>query len=157
VWEPALTWISSLARIPRLDSDVPVVSRAVPMAVAGVGAELEDVAEPDALEAADAEDAVEVPVDDVELPEGCSRLSTSEISWELTRFKAVLLAILDRPFDRFVIALPITLINESSADTVWFWAFAWLQYVWSCCQKEGVLPMLLVIGPVALNALPIDY
>jgi hypothetical protein len=126
VLEPALTWKSSLARIPRLDSDVPVVSRAVPMAVAGVGAELEDVAEPDALEAADAEDAVEVPVD-VELPEGCSKLWTSEISWELTRFKAVLLAILERPLDRVVIALPITLINESSADTVWFWACAWLQ------------------------------
>jgi hypothetical protein len=123
VLEPALTWKSSLARIPRLDSDVPVVSRAVPMAVAGVGAELEDAAEPDALEAADVED----PVDDVELPEGCSKLWTSEISWELTRFKAVLLAILERPLDRVVIALPITLINESSADTVWFWACAWLQ------------------------------
>ena len=115
---PALTWISSFARIPRLDSDVPVVSRAVPMPIAGVGAELEDVAEPDALEAADAEDAVEAPDDVVELPEGCSKLSTSDTSVELTRFKAVPLAMPERPFDRLTIALLITLMSAFSADVV---------------------------------------
>ena len=119
MWEPALTWISSFARIPRLDSDVPVVSRAEPMATAGVGAELEDVAEPDALEAADAEDPVEAPDDVVvELPEGCSKFSTSDTSWELTRLRAVPLAMPERPFDRLTIALLITLMSAVSADVV---------------------------------------
>jgi hypothetical protein len=95
-----------------------VVSRAVPMAVAGVGAELEDVAEPDALEAADAEDPVVLLGDDVELPEGCSKLSTSDTSWELTRLRAEPLAMPERPFDKLTIALLITLMSALSADVV---------------------------------------
>jgi hypothetical protein len=54
--------------------------------------------------------------DDVELLDGSSTLCIAAVSWELTRFKAVPLAMLARPFAKLVSACPITLISEASAD-----------------------------------------
>lgn len=119
--------ISSPARMPRLDSEAPVVRLAVPVPVAGVGAELEDepedVAALELLEPAEADDAAALPVD-VELPDGCSALCTAATSWELTRLSAVPLAMLERPFDRVVSALAMALISVFSAVADWFCAWA---------------------------------
>ncbi len=43
-------------------------------------------------------------------------LCTAADSAELTRFRASWLAMLDRPWDKVVMASPITLINAASAD-----------------------------------------
>jgi len=112
--------------MPRLESIVSVVSATVPVPVAGLGEEEPELAEAlRALELLDADDWVAALGDDVELPDGgpkeelpeedCNRLCTSDTNWELTRCKAVPLAILDRPFDRVTSALPITLISAVSA------------------------------------------
>lgn len=106
---PAPTLMVPFLKIPRVSSEVLVVSRAVPMPTAGDGAAglLEELEEPEELELA----VDELLDDDVELPAGCSALCTAATSWELTRFKAVPLAMLARPFDKLTIALPITLIR----------------------------------------------
>jgi hypothetical protein len=120
---PALTVIAPFLRIPRLDSVVLVVTGAVPVPLAGEPEELDD---PEAaegleeleLEVVEADDPLDVlGDDDVEPPDvACSALCTAADSSELTRFKAVPLAMLARPFAKLVSAWPITLISESSAD-----------------------------------------
>ena len=55
-------------RIPKLESEVFAVSRVVPVSVAGRGAALDELDEPDAPEDVELEDELD-PVDDVELPE----------------------------------------------------------------------------------------
>jgi hypothetical protein len=97
------------------DSKVPVVSGAVPIAVAGEPEDVEELEEPEFEdEEGDAVEALDD--DDVELPdEGCSALCIAAVSSVLTRFKAVPLAILARPFAKLVSAWPITSISEASA------------------------------------------
>jgi hypothetical protein len=87
----ALTVIVPPGRIPRLDSGVPVVNRAVPIAVAGAPDELEALEEPEELEELeDVEDPLDpLDDDDVELPEGFNTCCTSDEISLLTRFRAV--------------------------------------------------------------------
>ncbi len=107
-----------------MDSEVPVVSGTVPVPVAGEGpAELAELEEPEELEFDD-DDPVELfDDDDVELLP-CNAACTAAVSSELTRFKAMPLAMLASPFASSVIAVPITLISESSADEAADWACA---------------------------------
>ena len=86
-------------RIPRLDSVVPVVSATLPIAVAGAPDVLvvPDDPEPD-------EDDAPVALDDDELELPRNTLSTAAVRSELTRFKAVPLAMLESPFPRLVSA-----------------------------------------------------
>jgi hypothetical protein len=72
--------------------------------------------EPAVLEELDEDAAVLLDDDDVELPDGLSNCSTSAEILLLTRFKAVWLAMLARPFAKLVSAWPITLISASSAE-----------------------------------------
>ncbi len=104
--------------MPRVASEVPVVSGAVPIPIAGEPVVLAECEEPEELELADDDEPVELPGDDdVEPPVStCSAFCTAADSSELTRFKAVPLARLDRPFDSSTMAAPITLISESCAD-----------------------------------------
>ena len=97
-------------RNPRLDSEVLVVSGTVPVPVAGVGVA---GAEFDVGAAAALDDDVEVDVEVLDEPPRA--LCTAADNSESTRFKAVLLAMLARPFPRFVSAWAITLISEASA------------------------------------------
>jgi hypothetical protein len=92
---PALTEIVPFGRIPRLASEVPVVTGTEPMAVAG---EPDELAE--AVEEAEFEEDEELvaPLDDV-VPDGFNAASTAAVSAELTRFKAVWLAMLASPLD----------------------------------------------------------
>ena len=87
---PALTVIVPPGRTPRLDSEVPVVNRAVLIAVAGEPAELEALEGPEELELEDVDDPV-APLDDddVELPDGFNACCTSDEISLLTRFRAV--------------------------------------------------------------------
>ncbi len=97
-------------KIPRLDSVELDVSGTVPVPVAGVGVAAAEF-EAEVVEALDED------VDDVEvLVEPLRTLCTAADSSELTRFKAVSLAILAKPFPRFVSAWAITLISEASAE-----------------------------------------
>lgn len=122
---PSLTVTVPLAGIPSVNSDVLAVSGTVPVPLAAAGEELEFAA-PEEL----AEDEEEEPVeplddDDDEAPDSdCSALWTAADSALLTRFKAVWLAMLDRPFDKVVMAAPIDEISASSADDTWLWACA---------------------------------
>lgn len=50
-----------------------------------------------------------------------SALCTAAESSVLTRFKAVWLAMLERPLDKLVTASPMTLISAESADVAWAW------------------------------------
>lgn len=105
VLSPALTVIMPPARIPRVDSGVPKVSGAVPVATAGFAEEL--------LWLEELEEGVEPVVDEPVLP---SRMfSIAADSWEFTRFKAVLLAILARPLPKLVSAELIAFMTESLA------------------------------------------
>jgi hypothetical protein len=106
------------AGIPRVNSEVLVVSDDVPVPVAGEEelAALDWLEVPEEPELEADEDAVEALADgNVESPRDCSALCTAAESSELTRFKAVSLAMLERPFDRLVSADPMTLISVSSA------------------------------------------
>lgn len=113
--------------MPRLESVVLVVSGTVPTPTAGEPVEL---AEPDPED-----DEVDEPLepleplapldDDDELPDWlCSAACTAAVSSELTRLSAMPLAMLALPFASSVIAVPITLINELSADEACDWACA---------------------------------
>ncbi len=98
-------------KIPSVDSDVLVVSGAVPVPVAGEP-EVPDAPVPEELE------LVEAPLDDEEAEppdEPSNTCCTSAVIWLLTRFKAVALAMLARPFARLVSAVPITLMSAVSA------------------------------------------
>jgi len=106
---PALTLMVPFGSIPSVDSDVLAVIRAVPIPVAGVATG----AETDELELGDG--VVELLDEDVELPEGSSRLCIAAESWVLTRVSASPLAMLARPFAKLVSAWPITLMSEASA------------------------------------------
>ena len=89
------------------------MSGAVPVPVAGAAEELEE--EPLELEL---EDPVELlDDDDVELPD--STLCTRAVISLSTRFKAVWLAMLARPFAWVTSACPIVLMSELSADSAW--------------------------------------
>ncbi len=97
-------------RMPSVDSEVPVVTRAVLVPVAGEAAEA-------ALELEGVEDPLDPPDDDEpELPDGFNTCSTSDVISLLTRFNAVLLAMLAKPFAKFVSAWPMTLISALSAE-----------------------------------------
>ncbi len=63
-------------------------------------------------------------------------------SWELTRCKAVPLAMLASPFPKLVSADCMALITVSVAAIVASGVCAWPQKAWSCCQNDGVLPIL---------------
>lgn len=122
---PAVTVIVPPERIPRLDSGVLVVTGTVPVPVAGVG-EVLDVPE----EEEEAEELAVEPLDDEELElleEDCSACCTSAEIWLLTRFNAVWLAMLARPFTSLVSAVPMVLISDASALDAWLCACAWLQ------------------------------
>lgn len=105
------------AGIPRMDSGVLMLSKAVPVPVAG------EAEEPDELEEGDEE----VEFDDVELVSPDKMLCIAADSWELTRFKAVWLAILARPLPRLVCAVAIALITEVVAAV-------WLSLDWASLQ-----------------------
>ncbi len=107
---PVPTVIVPPGRMPSVDSEVLVVTRAVPIAVAGEPEELE-------VELEVVEDPLD-PLDDdeVELPDGFNACSTNDVISLLTRFNAVLLAMLAKPFAKFVSAWPITLISASAAE-----------------------------------------
>src|ERR1700722_14434479 len=60
----------------------------------------------------------------------------------LVRVNAAWLAMADRPFDFVAWALAITLMSSVFTASVWSLAFPSCQKFWSCCQNEGVLPML---------------
>lgn len=118
---PSLTVTEPFAGIPRVNSEVLGVSGTVPVPTAGepdVLEELEEFETAEELEELedvdpeDDEDAVEA-LDD-ELPcTDCSALCTAAVSWLLTRFKAVWLAMLASPLDRLVSAELITEMSES--------------------------------------------
>ena len=117
---PAPTIIEPPAGMPRVDSEVLVVTGAVPVPIAG-DVEEPDVSDeleaPDEHEPGDDEDVVAALDDDNDVsPRDCSALCTAAESWELTRVKAVSLAMLDRPFDRLLSAEVITLMSESCAE-----------------------------------------
>ena len=118
---PALTVTVPPGRIPSDDNEVPVESRAVPIAVAGEAGVLA------ALDPDEVEDPVEPLVEDVELPEGFNTCSTSAEIWLLVRFKAVWLAMLAKPFAKLVSAWPMTLIRAASADVAASSFWTWLQ------------------------------
>jgi len=140
---PSLTEIFPPARIPRVNSDVVAVSGAVPVPIAGEGAEepAEFELEDDADEPVELLDAAEV-----ELPAlpvvPWSTFWIAAVSWELTRSSAVWFAMLARPDDSVVIALPMTLMRASLCAWAWLARCERLQNVWSCCQNE-TLPTLM--------------
>lgn len=119
---PSLTLNVPPGRIPRARSDVFVVTGTVLVPVAGVTDALDEAV----LVAAEVDDA-SVPLDDELVDVPFSTLCTRAEIWLLTRFKAVSLAMLDRPFDRSVSAVLMVLISESSAVDAWLWACASLQ------------------------------
>ena len=87
----ALTVIVPPGRMPRLDREVPSVSRVVPVKVAGRGAAAAELAELDELEALEVEDDEDaaVPDDDVELPDAdCRTCCTMAEIWLLVRVRA---------------------------------------------------------------------
>ena len=108
---PALIVIVPPGRLPRLDSEVSVVSRAVLIAVAGAPGVLEVLAEP---EPEDDEELLDD--DDVELPDGFNTCSTNDEISVLTRCKAAWLAMLAKPFPKLVSAWAIPLINAAFAE-----------------------------------------
>jgi len=118
-----VTVIVPPARIPKVCSEVPVVSGTVPTAVAGVG-----VAGVEAVEELVLEDEEEL-LDDVEVSPltTCSAFCTSAESAELVRFKAVPLAMLASPLAWSTIAVPITPISEAWALEAEDWACCWDQ------------------------------
>jgi len=94
---PSLTVIVPFARIPSVNSEALAVSGAVPVPTAGEPKVTEEREEPEAVEPEDEdEEAVEPPDDDdvppalLEPPEPpCKALCTADVSWLLTRFRAV--------------------------------------------------------------------
>lgn len=129
---PVVTMIVPPGRIPSVDSDVAVVSGAVPVATAGVAfAVVELVEELELLLELDEEDVLEDPsaVDDTALvsPTSCNACCIADESWELTRLSAVPLARLDSPFDSSSMAVPITLICDAWALDAADCACAWDQ------------------------------
>jgi hypothetical protein len=119
---PAPMLIEPPAGIPSVSSEVLVVSDALPVPVAGELVALEELEDPVELEPDDDEDEDEDdPVEALDdgkavSPKDCRALCTAAESWELTRFKAVSLAMLERPFDRLLSAELITSISESCAE-----------------------------------------
>ena len=115
---PAPMLIEPPAGIPSVSSEVLVVSDALPVPVAGELVALEELEDPVELEPDDDEDDPVEALDDGKAvsPKDCRALCTAAESWELTRFKAVSLAMLERPFDRLLSAELITSISESCAE-----------------------------------------
>ncbi len=115
---PSLTVTVPFARIPRVNSEVLVVSGAVPVPVAGEpkGLELEEEEEP--VEPLDVEEVK--PLELLELSEpGCSTFCMAAVNSVLTRFRAVWLAMLDKPLDSVVMALAMTLIRAALRAADW--------------------------------------
>jgi hypothetical protein len=119
------------------------VSRVVPVRLAGRGAALDELDESDVLEEVELEDDEVDPVDDVELPDAdCKTCCTMlEISL-LVRVNAAWLAILARPLDKVAWALAMMLLSSVSVARVALSDWPPCQKLWSCCQNEGVLPIL---------------
>jgi hypothetical protein len=114
---PALMVIEPPAGIPSVSSEVLVLTDALLVPVAGELGALDELADPAGLEMEDEDDPVEA-LDDGNAvsPKDCRALCTAAESWELTRFKAVSLAMLARPFDKLLSAEAITLMSESCAE-----------------------------------------
>ena len=87
---PELIVMAPPAGMPSVDSGVPTASDAVPVPTAGAAEDLEP-----AEDWEPAEDEEPVPLDAVEFPD--STCCISAVSSELTRFKAVPLAIAAKP------------------------------------------------------------
>jgi hypothetical protein len=115
---PALMVIEPPAGIPSVSSEVLVLTDALLVPVAGELEALDELADPAGLEMEDEEDDPVEALDDGNAvsPKDCRALCTAAESWELTRFKAVLLAMLARPFDKLLSAEAITLMSESCAE-----------------------------------------
>ena len=105
---PSLTVTVPPARIPRLNSEAVDTSGTVPVPIAGAPSETGGLEDPDELE-------------EVELLDVCSAACAAAASWELTRVRAVWLAMLAMPDDKFVIASAITLMRAVLSD--WVWSF----------------------------------
>src|SRR5579862_9105065 len=105
---PSLTLIVPFGRIPRMDSDVPVVTGTVPIAVAGEAKVLEpeEEAEDVLVEPVDVE-----PLEDAALLPDSSPCTSAEI-WLLTRLRAVSLAMLASPLDSLTINCPMSEMSE---------------------------------------------
>src|SRR5580658_9380403 len=86
-------------RMPSVNSDVPVVSGAVPIPCAGAGGVLAVLV---VVELELALGVVELDGEELELPFEFSTFSTSCEIWLLTRLIASELAMLERPLDRLV-------------------------------------------------------
>lgn len=149
---PSLTVNVSVATTPRVSSEVPAVSGAVPVPIAGAPVVLVELDVPDEFElddgAEDDEDDESLDDDEavllepavpLELPSIDARADcTAADSWLLTRLRAVSLAMLAKPADSVVDVPNIALMVESVAiDDVEL--EAWFQKLWSCCQNETLL------------------
>jgi hypothetical protein len=149
---PSLTVNVSVATKPSVSSEVPAVSGAVPVPIAGAPVVLAELEVPDELEPDDADEDDEAPDDDevvllaslevpvpLEFPSIDARADcTAAVNWLLTRLRAVWLARLAKPLDSVVDAPNIALMVESVAiDDVEL--AAWFQKLWSCCQNETLL------------------
>ena len=113
------------ARIPRLDSVVPVVSGVVPVPLAGAADVLaEEPLDPEELD----DDAVDEDDDEVsDVPPDFSTFSIAADNSLLVRFRAVWLAMLAKPLPKLVSAELMALITESLAVLVFSFSCA-------CCQ-----------------------
>jgi hypothetical protein len=150
---PSLTVKVSVATTPSVSSDVPAVSGAVPVPIAGAPVVLvePDVPEEFELEDEEEDDADDEPLDDdeavllapvvpLELPWIDARADcTAAVSWLLTRLRAASLAMLAKPADSVVDAPNIALMVESVCATDDAELAAWFQKLWSCCQNETLL------------------
>src|SRR5580704_11003349 len=125
-----------------VDSEVLMVSGTVPVPVAGAP----DVLAEEPLDSDD--DALDEEDDEVsDVPPDFSTFSIAADNWVLVRFSAVWLAMLAKPLPKLVSAELMALITELVAAVELSFSWALLQQSWSCCQNDGVLPML----PMAMN------
>jgi hypothetical protein len=153
---PSLTVNVSVATTPSVNSEVPAVSGAVPVPVAGAPAVLVELDGLDEFELDDGEEDDDDDEDDeafdddesvlldplapLEFPSIDARADcTAADSWLLTRLRAVSLAMLAKPADSVVDAPNNALMVESVCATDDAELAAWFQKLWSCCQNETLL------------------
>jgi hypothetical protein len=113
---PAVTVIEPPAGMPRFASGVLIDSVAVPVPVAGAGEDSEEDDDEEPLELAD---------DEPVLPD--KMFCIAAVNWELTRSKALWLAMLASPLPKLVSAELMALITESVAAVL-------LSSDCACCQ-----------------------
>ena len=119
---PVPTVIVPPGRIPSVDSEVLVVSSAVPVPVAGAPDVLaEEPLDPDDV-------AVDEGDDDVsEVPPEFSTFWIAAVNSVLVRFRADWLAMLAKPLPKLLSAELMALITEVVAEVE-------LSFSWACCQ-----------------------